>query len=194
MTDTSEVSSVKALLLFAHPLPNRSRANRAMLRALDGLEGLMVRDLYELYADFHIDVGQEQRLLRQAELIIFQHPIYWYSAPAILKQWMDSVLLPGFAFGSGERALQDKRLMSAVSAGHSERSYTQGGYDSWTMEEFLRPFEQTARHCGMDYLSPFVLYDAQKMDERQLIERAKEYRRTIEVLLNNQTPEEPHGN
>ncbi len=183
----------RALLLFAHPMPHRSRANRAMRDALAGLPSLVVRDLYELYPDFYIAVEEEQRLLREADLIIFQHPIYWYSAPAMLKQWMDSVLLPGFAFGRGERALEGKRAMSAVSAGHSARSYTLGGYDGWTMEAFLRPFEQTARHCGMSYLPPFVLYDAKKIEEAGLREQAGRYRRLVEERLAGVTREVKGG-
>jgi glutathione-regulated potassium-efflux system ancillary protein KefG len=164
-----------------------------MRDGLAGVAGLVVRDLYELYPDFYVDVELEQQLLRQADLIIFQHPIYWYSAPALLKQWLDAVLLPGFAFGTSERVLEGKSLISAVSTGHSARSYTLGGYDGWTIEEFLRPFEQTARHCGMNYLPPFVLYDAKKIDDEGLAGQAAEYRRVIEAHLDDLRRESGDG-
>ena len=166
----------KILLLLAHPFLHRSRANRTLLTAVEGIDGLQVVDLYERYPDFFIDIPREQQQLREADLIVFQHPIYWYSAPALLKQWQECVLQMGFAYGHGEKALAGKTLMSAVTAGHQDSSYRSDGYDHYTIEEFLRPFEQTARHCGMTYLSPFVLYDSHKMDEPAMTQQAGEYR------------------
>ncbi|XP_044213085.1 ribosyldihydronicotinamide dehydrogenase [quinone]-like [Thunnus albacares] len=44
------------------------------------------------------DIVAEQRKVEEAELIIFQFPLYWFSVPAIMKGWMDRVLAQGFAF------------------------------------------------------------------------------------------------
>ena len=62
------------------------------------VEGVTVNNLYEKYPDFFIDVPEEQRLLLENDIIIWHHPFYWYSAPAILKEWMDLVLQHGFAY------------------------------------------------------------------------------------------------
>ena len=51
------------LVILAHPYPDRSRANRALVRALDGLPGVAVRSLYDLYPDFAIDVEAEREAL-----------------------------------------------------------------------------------------------------------------------------------
>ncbi|KAA8596163.1 hypothetical protein FQN60_011454 [Etheostoma spectabile] len=44
------------------------------------------------------DIVAEQRKVEEAELVIFQFPLYWFSVPAIMKGWMDRVLTQGFAF------------------------------------------------------------------------------------------------
>ncbi|XP_019607941.2 ribosyldihydronicotinamide dehydrogenase [quinone] isoform X2 [Rhinolophus sinicus] len=44
------------------------------------------------------DIIDEQKKVQEADLVIFQFPLYWFSMPAILKGWMDRVLCQGFAF------------------------------------------------------------------------------------------------
>ena len=58
--------------------------------------------MYEKYPDFNIDVDYEKKLLEKNQIIIWQHPFYWYSAPPLLKQWIDLVLEFGWAYGPGE--------------------------------------------------------------------------------------------
>ena len=79
-------------LIYAHPYPNRSRAGRTLLASVSNLEGVRVRSLYERYPDFSIDVGAEQDLLREAELLVWQHPIYWYGPPPLMSLWFEKVL------------------------------------------------------------------------------------------------------
>lgn len=40
-------------------------------------------------------------------MIVFQHPLYTYSCPALLKEWLDRVLSRGFASGPGEISWQE---------------------------------------------------------------------------------------
>ncbi|XP_077911756.1 ribosyldihydronicotinamide dehydrogenase [quinone] isoform X2 [Halichoerus grypus] len=44
------------------------------------------------------DITDEQKKVQEADLVIFQFPLYWFGMPAILKGWMDRVLCQGFAF------------------------------------------------------------------------------------------------
>jgi glutathione-regulated potassium-efflux system ancillary protein KefG len=73
------------LVQFVHPCPERSRVNRALVAALQDLPAVTVNELYARYPNFYVDVAREQALLRSAELIVFQHPFYWYSGPALLE-------------------------------------------------------------------------------------------------------------
>jgi len=83
------------LIVFAHPYPRRSHANKALINVVSQLKHVVIDDLYGKYPDFHINIAEEQQLLAQAKLIIFQFPLYWYNVPAMLKQWQEVVLTPG---------------------------------------------------------------------------------------------------
>lgn len=157
--------------------------NRALLEAARGMSGVVVDDLYEKYPDFFIDVPREQAALRSADIVIFQHPLYWYSVPALLKEWMDLVLEYGFAYGKNGIALKGKRLLTATSTGGSTRAYTSHEDGRLTLSELLGPIEQTARLCGMTYLPPFVVHDAHNIAKSIELERiAADYCRLIAAL------------
>jgi glutathione-regulated potassium-efflux system ancillary protein KefG len=170
------------LVLFAHPALEKSRVNRRMANAVRDLEGVTFNDLYEAYPDFDIDVAREQRLLLEHDLIVFHHPFYWYSTPAILKEWQDLVLEHGWAYGNGGTALHGKTMLSVMTTGGSEGAYCADGHNCYTIPEFLRPIEQTARLCGMDYLPPFVVHGTHSLTDEAIRAHAADYRRVIEAL------------
>ncbi|MDB6132551.1 MAG: oxidoreductase [Verrucomicrobiales bacterium] len=172
----------RVLVLFAHPALRKSRCNRRLLAAARSVAGVTVRDLYEEYSDFMIDVPREQDLLRAHDVIVFQHPFYWYSCPAILKEWMDLVLEHGFAYGETGRALHGKRLLSAVTTGGAAESYSGDGLNVYTVRQMLVPFEQTARLCGMRFLPPFLVQGTFTMKPDRLEEHAEDYARLLEAL------------
>lgn len=170
------------LILFAHPALEKSRVNRRLAAAVRNLDGIRFNDLYEAYPEFDVDVEREQKLLTAADLVILQHPFFWYSTPALLKQWEDLVLEHGWAYGSEGTALRGKRILSAITTGGREEAYQRGGHNRYTMAELLRPFEQTARLCGMDWLPPFVVHGTHRMTLEQIERHAADYRRTVEAL------------
>ena len=55
----------KALIVYAHPAHQRSRANQALLNSVKDLTDVTIHDLYEVYPNFFIDVPAEQALLEQ---------------------------------------------------------------------------------------------------------------------------------
>jgi glutathione-regulated potassium-efflux system ancillary protein KefG len=173
----------RILVLFAHPALQKSRINRQLIAAIRDLENVTINDLYEEYPDFYINVKREQRLLIDHDIIIFQHPFYWYGSPAILKQWEDLVLEFGFAYGPGGTNLQHKLVLSAITTGGPMSAYQRDGYNYFTIRELLTPFEQTARFCGMVYLPPFVVSGALRMrDKAEISEYSASYRRIVEDL------------
>ena len=131
------------LVLLAHPALRRSRVNLRLAEAARRVDGVVVNDLYQEYPEFDIDVAREQRLLLDHDAVIFQHPLYWYSTPAILKEWQDLVLEHGWAYGHDGRALEGKRLLNVVSTGAPEESYSHDGANRFTMRQLLAPIEQT---------------------------------------------------
>lgn len=174
------------LILFAHPALEKSRINRRLIQAVQGLDSVMVHDLYETYPDFHINVRLEQDLLLAHDVIVLHHPFYWYSSPALLKEWQDLVLEHGFAYGHEGIALRGKKVMTAITTGGDQPAYCQQGYNRFTIRELLVPFEQTANLCGMEYLPPFVVHGTHQLREgHQITEHAENYRNTIVALRDN---------
>lgn len=172
----------RLLILFAHPALEKSRVNRRLAAAADSVSGATFRDLYEAYPEFDVDVAREQELLSGHDLVVLQHPFFWYSVPPLLKQWIDLVLQHGWAYGSEGTVLAGKKVLSVVSTGGREETYRQGGHNRFTMRELLAPIEQTFVLCGMEYLPPFVVHGAHGMTAERIDEQARGYRRLLEAL------------
>jgi glutathione-regulated potassium-efflux system ancillary protein KefG len=172
----------KILVLFAHPALEKSRVNRRLMSAVQDLPGVTFHDLYEAYPEFDIDVQREQSLLVEHDVIVLQHPFFWYSTPALLKEWQDLVLEHGWAYGSEGKMLAGKRALSVVTTGGREPAYQPDGHNRFTMRQFLAPIEQTFRLCGVEYLPPFVVHGTHGMTTEEVRSHAADYRRLLEAL------------
>ena len=140
-------------------------------------------DLYADYPDFQIDIDREQARLLEHDVIVFMHPLYWYSTPAILKEWQDLVLEHGFAYWAGGAALHGKIFLDALTAGGAEAAYCAEGYNYFSIRELLHPLEQTAALCGMLYLPPFALFEARTaVDEGRDDAHVADWVRVLEAL------------
>ena len=173
----------RLLILFAHPAIQKSRINHRLARAARAVDGVSFHDLYEAYPDFDIDVPREQALLLEHDIVVLQHPFYWYSCPALMKEWLDLVLEYGFAYGRGGDKLRGKTVLSALTTGGPENAYGREGLNHFTMRELLAPFEQTARLCGMNYLPPFIVHGSIRLvDTAELDRHANDYARVLAAL------------
>ena len=175
----------KVLVLFAHPAYEKSRVHKRLNLHVRGLEAVTFRDLYENYPDLDIDVKKEQQLLLEHDIIIFQHPFYWYSSPAIIKQWQDLVLEHGWAYGGSGTALAGKRLMNAISCGGPRHVYSQEGRNRFTIRQFLAPFDQTAVLCKMKYMPPFVVHGTHRLAGEEIELHAVQYEQLLIALAND---------
>jgi glutathione-regulated potassium-efflux system ancillary protein KefF len=171
-------SAAKPLVVVAHPHLQHSRINRALMGAAASA-GCEVRDLYALYPDYLIDIDAEQRALAAAPLVVWQHPIHWYSAPPLMKLWIDDVLTFGWAYGAATEghgtALRGKDLWLVASTGGAEESYRPDSYNRYFFDAFLPPFEQTAALLGMRFLPPLLLHGAHRTSDAQITEHAQLY-------------------
>lgn len=71
-------------------------------------------DLYKLEFDLNLKYGytkrvtletdllEAQKKLKWADHLVWVFPVWWGSTPALLKGFLDRVLLPGYAFKKGE--------------------------------------------------------------------------------------------
>lgn len=164
------------VLIFAHPYPDRSRANRLLLDCVSDLPNVEVRELYRLYPDFSIDVEAEQAALLRAQLVIWQGPMYWYSVPALLKHWFEKVLSLGWAYGPGGQALHGIRCLWAVTTGAPADAFSDEGFHAFPVEAFFPPLQQTAQFCGMHWRTPFVVHAAHRISADELAEAGLQYR------------------
>jgi glutathione-regulated potassium-efflux system ancillary protein KefG len=152
--------------IFTHPNLEKSRVNKEVLKAFEGKEGVVTRMLYKAYPDWKIDVEKEKASLLNAEIIVVQTPFYWYSTPGLFKEWEDKVLEYGFAYGEGGDKLKGKKIQIILSTFGPEEAYQADGYNHFTIGELLRPLEQTANLCQMEFLKPLVISGvAHKSDE-----------------------------
>jgi glutathione-regulated potassium-efflux system ancillary protein KefG len=176
----------KILVLFAHPSQERSEVNKPLFTECQQHRDVTAIDLYYEYPTFHIDIDKEQQRLVDHDVIIFMFPLYWYSTPAILKQWQDLVLEYGFAYGTNGTALKGKTFLCAITAGGGEGAYKKEGFNHFTIRELLRPLEQTASLTGMEYLAPFVLFGARNaVEENRVHEHVHQLHTLLNALANN---------
>lgn len=145
------------LVISGHPDLKNSLANRTILEELAQSDmPIRVRRLDLLGWD--LPVAEEQDCLRQADIIVFQFPFYWYSCTALLRNYMEKVLSHGFAYGSEGTALQGKKLVLSFTIGGAEKDYSSQGRHRHVIDEFLYTFQQTAALCGMVYEKPVYTF------------------------------------
>ena len=165
------------VVLAAHPSLEHSRVSRALIDAATALAAdasarIVVRDLYRLYPDYLVDVPAEQAVMADARLVVWLHPVHWYSMPPLMKLWLDEVLAFGWAYGPGGHALQGKDLWLVTSTGGPEESYHPSGHNRYFFDAYLPPYEQTAALTGMRWLPPLVLHGAHRADDTAMAAHA----------------------
>ncbi|MDD7911628.1 NAD(P)H-dependent oxidoreductase [Pseudovibrio exalbescens] len=176
----------KVLILYGHPRNDRSEMNLPMSAIARSLDGVTLVDLYAEYPTFDISVEKEQQRLLDHDIVAFQHPLYWYSVPALLKEWQDLVLEHGFAYGSHGTALAGKLFFNAVTCGASRSAYRHDGAYRRELRDLLAPFEETARLCKMRFLPPFEIYaSGHAREDGRLEKHLADYHRLLVALVND---------
>lgn len=179
----------KVIVYYAHPGQGHSVANRAMWTRAQRVPGITLVDLYAEYPRFDIDVDREQRRLLDHDVIVFQYPVFWYSTPALLKEWQDLVLEHGFAYGTGGTRLTGKAMQLAITAAGPETAYAETGHNRYGIRDYLRPLEQTAWLCNMTFLAPYVFFGSLKAENLSHIEQnAESYAKLLAVLSTGAGP------
>ncbi|CDR06582.1 NAD(P)H-dependent oxidoreductase [Streptomyces iranensis] len=170
---------MRTLLVLAHPDLAASRVNAALAEAARPVENVTLHDLYATYPDLRIDVEREQRLLLEHDRIVLQFPFYWYSAPPLLKKWLDEVFLRGFAYGSGGTSLSGKSLLIATSTGSTEEQYGPGGAHPYPVVDLLNSFDATANITGMRYEEPLIVHGTHGLGDAELAAYQDRYRELL---------------
>ena len=171
---------MKTLVLVFHPdLKGQSHVNKALAEAAAGLDNVTVRDEYALYPDGRIDVAAEQKAVEEADRVVFQFPLYWFSSPALLKSWEDEVLQHGWAYGSEGHAFEGKEFGVAVSTGSPETAYQPDGSNKFVIDQVLTPFQGTANYVSATWIKPFVTFGAFGITDEALSAATKAYQEAL---------------
>ena len=180
---------MRVLILFAHPAFHKSMVNKVLVDGLSEMEGITFHDLYQEYPEMDIDVKREQALLEEHDCVIFHFPLFWYSTPAILKEWQDLVLEHGWAYGSKGVALKDKLFICTITSGGPRRAYQGGSMHRHTIKELLAPLRQTASLCKMKAMPPFVVHGTHAIETDEILDHKINLKLMLEKLVSNEIDE-----
>ena len=131
----------KVLLICGHPYyKNDSFLNKAIIEDLKKKMPKAEYDiLIENYPEQKFNIENEQKKLKDADIIIFQYPIFWYNWPSILQKYVEEVFSHGFAFGSKGSQLKGKKLILSFTAEYGEKDFQHGAGGRFTIEEIFLP-------------------------------------------------------
>nr|WP_239503975.1 NAD(P)H-dependent oxidoreductase [Stenotrophomonas maltophilia] len=108
-----------------------------------------------------VEVQRHLQLLRATDLLILQFPLWWFAAPAMLKGWLDRVLVYGPMYNSRQRhehgVMQGKRALLSVTTGSSARACAVDGREGDT-RLLLWPLMYSLRYVGFEVMEPFVVH------------------------------------
>lgn len=170
---------IKTLVIISHPDISESSTQQYFLNSTPENEGITTHHLETAYPDGKIDVVKEQELLQKHDRILFQFPFYWYSSPALLKQWQDEVLTDGFAYGKRGKSLVGKEFGLILAIGISESEYQAGGNELFSINELTKPYQAMAYKTGMTYLKPLPVFQFAYMNEDRKIDLLIEYQQML---------------
>lgn len=135
------------------------------------------------------DIQGELDKLLWADLLILNFPIFWFSAPAMLKGWIDRVLVSGVCYG-GKRfydqgGLAGKRALVTVTLGGREHMFGEGAIHG-PLEDMLRPILRgTLAYVGYDVLAPFVAWHVPYISDEARQEFLVGYERRLQGLADD---------
>ena len=172
---------MKVLVIYSHTYQEQSTAGKAILEVFKKAPGFIVRYLEELYPDLNkIDIAAEQQALVEADVIVFQHPIFWFNMPAALKRYMDEVFQYGFAYGgTGGDKLKGKKFIHSFTAGSSAATYegTEFGL------ALVAPLKCTAAYAQMDYVKAAPLYGQLALTNPNVAEEARQHAEKLVAFI-----------
>ncbi|KXU82919.1 NAD(P)H dehydrogenase [Paraburkholderia monticola] len=132
------------------------------------------------------DIQAELEKLEWADLVIFNFPVYWFSMPAILKGWVDRVLISGRCYGGmrfyDRGGLKGKKAMLAMTIGGQQHMLSGDGIHG-ELEDMLRPILRgTLGYTGMTVLPPFVAWHVPYIKPEQRADMLEQYRQRLRQI------------
>ncbi|WP_299018780.1 NAD(P)H-dependent oxidoreductase [uncultured Photobacterium sp.] len=114
---------------------------------------------------FNGNIKAEQDLLLRADLIVVQFPLYWSTYPAVLKKWVDDVFTYGFAFGPEGSQLKGKPVVFSITAGATEDSYSENGFNFLPFEAYQVAYEHPFRAAEVNIIDTITTFEMNAIPE-----------------------------
>jgi NAD(P)H dehydrogenase (quinone) len=141
-----------------------------------------------LEMSFSPDIMGEINKVQAADIVLFVFPIWWFSAPAIMKGWFDRVLAMGVTWDGGKiyenGLMRGKQAMVITCGGGPEEYYRTDNRHKATPTQILHPINHgTLAFCGFNVHEPYVALNVLGAGDEG---RAK-YLKELEFRLQNLT-------
>jgi NAD(P)H dehydrogenase (quinone) len=135
---------------------------------------------------FAPDITEELEKLQWCDLLILNFPIFWFSTPAILKGWIDRVLVSGLCYGGlrfyDKGGLKGKRAMITITIGGQQHMFGPDAVHG-ELETLLRPLLRgTLYYTGMQVLPPFVAWHVPYISQEARVQFLADYRERLRTL------------
>lgn len=138
------------------------------------------------------EVKVEMEKLLNADLVIFNFPLWWFSLPAILKGWVDRVFAMGFSYGAGKGvydagSFKNKRAFCCLTTGGPEAAYGPSGKNG-NLETILYHINHGMLYfVGMLTLPPFVGFSPARITEEERKVVIEKYKLFLQNIDNHKT-------
>lgn len=111
-------------------------------------------------------IRDEQEKFKQADVVIFQYPVFWFSVPGALKTYLDDVYEHGVFFTGSDRygeggLLQGKRYLLSTSWNAPSEVFSDSDafFEGRTMDDVLLGMHKAQAYIGMSPLRSFGAFD-----------------------------------
>jgi len=137
------------------------------------------------------DIRAEHDKLARADTVVVQFPLWWHGTPAILKGWLDRVLVQGYAYNVrddagrtrryGDGGLAGRRALAVVTVGAGTGLGPRGLHGD--LSEVLFPLlHGTFWYAGMRVAEPVLVPGANRLDDAGFTAAAEGLRRRLLAL------------
>ncbi len=136
------------------------------------------------------DIMAELEKVKWADLIIFNFPIYWYSMPAIMKGWVDRVLVSGYCYGGmrfyDRGGLTGKKALVATSLGGQPHMFQKDGIHGELDQMLKHILQGTLAYTGLAVLPPFVAFHVPYISAEARTRYLNDYSARLDALASTE--------
>ncbi|MFD1554662.1 NAD(P)H-dependent oxidoreductase [Paraburkholderia silviterrae] len=132
------------------------------------------------------DIAAELEKLLACDLVIFSFPLFWCSVPAIMKGWIDRVMVSGKVYGGlrfyDRGGMRGKRAMLAYTCGGRDFMFGPDAVHG-EMDLMLRHMLRgTLGYAGFEVLPSFVAYHVPYIANEERVAMLERYADTLAKL------------